>query len=193
MQPFPITLPDRIFSKAMPWDILSMLEMLIRQQPLSQSGTIAATAILDSTNGPILIEEGASIEHGCYIYGPCYIGKNVTVRHGALIRPHTWIGENAVIGHCSEVKHSIVGANSKLPHFNYVGDSLIGTGVNMGAGAVATNVRLDKQPIFVRLENQQWSTGKRKFGAIIGDYASIGAHVVLNPGQVVPAHARLLP
>ena len=130
----------------------------------------------------IFIGKGVVIEPFSQIIGPCIIQDGVRIGHGALVRPHTILGFNAQIGHASEVKGSIIFPNAKLAHFNYVGDSLIGCSVNMGAGSICANVRLDEGEVRIRGER----TGRKKVGAIIGDGAKIGCQVVLNPGSVIP-------
>lgn len=137
----------------------------------------------------ITICAGAKIEAGAQIVGPAYIGPNVVVSHSALVRAGTLLLEGSSVGHCSEVKRSILMPNAKAAHFNYVGDSLLGQNVNLGAGAVLCNLRLDKQ--IVRVEGK--ATGTVKLGAAIGDAASLGAGVICNPGAVVEKGALVRP
>lgn len=119
---------------------------------------------------------------GVHIEGNVFIGKGSEVRKGAVLRGPVVIGENCVIGHNVEVVRSIVLDNAKIPHLNYVGDSIIGQRVNMGAGSICANVRLDKKEISLFGDVM---TGRKKLGAIIGDDAAIGCNAVLNPGSVV--------
>ncbi|DAC21833.1 MAG TPA: glucose-1-phosphate thymidylyltransferase [Candidatus Thalassarchaeaceae archaeon] len=136
----------------------------------------------------ILIHNSAKVGKGVVIEGPTYIGPNVVIRPGAYIRPYSWICDGSVVGHCSEVKHSILLPNSKAPHFNYVGDSILGSGVNIGAGCKLSNLRNDGRNILIRdgetgelLED----SGLRKFGAILGEGVQLGCNVVTNPGTIM--------
>ena len=133
----------------------------------------------------ISIEKGTVLEPGSYIEGPCFIGKGVQVRHGAYIRPNVIIGDHAVVGHASELKHAILLNRCSAAHFNYVGDSIIGNRVNLGAGVVCANFRLDKKKIAVTLPEKKIETGLRKFGAVIGDDSQLGCHTVINPGTLL--------
>ena len=135
-----------------------------------------------------LIHNSAKVGKGVVIEGPTYIGPNVVIRPGAYIRPYSWICDGSVVGHCSEVKHSILLPNSKAPHFNYVGDSILGSGVNIGAGCKLSNLRNDGRNILIRdgetgelLED----SGLRKFGAILGEGVQLGCNVVTNPGTIM--------
>tara|TARA_B100000965_G_scaffold380810_1_gene377687 strand:+ start:855 stop:1526 length:672 start_codon:yes stop_codon:yes gene_type:complete len=135
-----------------------------------------------------LIHYSAKVGKGVVIEGPTYIGPNVVIRPGAYIRPYSWICDGSVVGHCSEVKHSILLPNSKAPHFNYVGDSILGSGVNIGAGCKLSNLRNDGRNILIRdgetgelLED----SGLRKFGAILGEGVQLGCNVVTNPGTIM--------
>lgn len=135
----------------------------------------------------VLIGEGSIIEAGAYIKGPAIIGRNVTIRTGAYIRENVIIGDNCLIGHASELKHSIVLNNSKTPHFNYVGNSIIGNNVNLGAGAICSNLKYLPYggDIEVKLGNNKISTGARYFGCLIGDNTKIGCNVVIYPGTLI--------
>lgn len=148
----------------------------------------------------IWIEKGATIGPFVQIEGPAYIGKNVHIGHGALIRPHTVLCEGSKVGHASEVKASIFLPHAKAPHFNYVGNSLLGSDVNLGAGAILSNLRLDGGLIHCRYKGQRFSTSHTKLGAILADGVQIGCNVVLNPGTIyekgtiiAPAKPRRLP
>jgi UDP-N-acetylglucosamine diphosphorylase / glucose-1-phosphate thymidylyltransferase / UDP-N-acetylgalactosamine diphosphorylase / glucosamine-1-phosphate N-acetyltransferase / galactosamine-1-phosphate N-acetyltransferase len=129
----------------------------------------------------IYIGENTLIEPNTYIKGPCYIGDNCQIRHGAYIRGNVITGNNCIIGHCTEIKNSILLNNVCASHFAYVGDSIIGNNVNLGAGVKLANYRLDKEEISFIFENKKIKTGLKKFGAIIGDNTQIGCNSVLNP------------
>jgi UDP-N-acetylglucosamine diphosphorylase / glucose-1-phosphate thymidylyltransferase / UDP-N-acetylgalactosamine diphosphorylase / glucosamine-1-phosphate N-acetyltransferase / galactosamine-1-phosphate N-acetyltransferase len=148
----------------------------------------------DTTNGPIHIDSTAKIGEYVKIEGPCYIGKNAQIRHGAFLRRGSWICENAIVGHCSEIKNSILLPGSKAPHFNYVGDSILGFDVNIGAGAKLSNVRNDGRSILVNLKNgKKIDTELRKFGSLIGDGSEIGCNVVSNPGTILEPKTMINP
>jgi UDP-N-acetylglucosamine diphosphorylase / glucose-1-phosphate thymidylyltransferase / UDP-N-acetylgalactosamine diphosphorylase / glucosamine-1-phosphate N-acetyltransferase / galactosamine-1-phosphate N-acetyltransferase len=130
----------------------------------------------------ISIGEGSCIEPGAYIKGPCFLGTNCTVRHGAYIRGNLLAGDGCVIGHGTEVKHAILLNEAHAAHFNYIGDSILGNGSNLGAGVKCANFKLDKGSVEVKFKNQKIETGMRKLGAIIGDETQIGCNSVMNPG-----------
>lgn len=133
----------------------------------------------------ISIGKDVVLEPGCFIEGPCSLGRGVHVRHGAYIRPNVIIGDYSIVGHASELKHAILMNHSAAPHFNYVGDSIIGNHVNLGAGVICANFRLDKKKIFVSVAGEKIETHLLKFGAVIGDNSQLGCHTVINPGTLL--------
>ena len=133
----------------------------------------------------ISIGKGSVIEPGAYIEGPCVIGQNCRIRHGAYLREYVLTGDRCVIGHSTEVKHAIFLNDSKAPHFNYVGDSILGNHVNIGAGVICANFRLDKQDVVVEVEGETYQTGITKFGTILGDSSQLGCNTVINPGVLL--------
>jgi len=133
----------------------------------------------------IQIGEGTILDPGVYIEGPCVIGRDCHVRQGAYMRPYSLIGDRCVIGHATEVKHSIFLDDANAPHFNFVGDSILGNHVNLGAGVTCANFRVDRKDVVVRISDKMWKTGLRKFGAIIGDRSQLGCHTVVNPGVLL--------
>lgn len=130
----------------------------------------------------ISIGKGSVVEPGSYIKGPCIIGKNCTVRHGAYIRGNVIVGDGSIIGHDTEVKNSILLNHAMAAHFAYLGDSIIGNDVNLGAGTKCANLKLDGQVIDFMFEGKIVTTRLRKLGAIIGDGSSLGCNTVTNPG-----------
>jgi len=132
----------------------------------------------------VLIERGAKVFPEAYIEGPCYIGEGAVVGHAAYIRSYTLLGKECVVGHASEVKHSIFLDGAKAPHFNYVGDSIIGSEANLGAGVICANLRFDQESVKVYYAGAVHDTGMRKLGAFIGDRTYIGCNCVTNPGAV---------
>ena len=139
----------------------------------------------NETNGPIHIDETANIEPGVYIIGPAYIGPNASIRQGAYVRQYSWICSDAVVGHCSETKHSILLSGAKAPHFNYVGDSILGGGVNLGAGVKLSNLRNDGKNVNLRVAEEKIDSDLRKFGALLGEGCQLGCNAVTNPGVIL--------
>ncbi|NUQ00974.1 MAG: glucose-1-phosphate thymidylyltransferase, partial [Armatimonadetes bacterium] len=132
----------------------------------------------------VYLGEGVVLEPGCFVRGPALLLDGAQVRHGAYIRGQVVVGPGATVGHCSELKHSILLAGAAAPHFNYVGDSILGARVNLGAGTVLSNLKLRGATVRVRLEGRCYDTGLRKLGAILGDDTQTGCHTVLNPGTL---------
>ena len=144
----------------------------------------------------IFIHETALISNDVTIEGPAYIGSEVEIRPGAYIRSFSWICHKAVVGHCSEIKHSILLPGAKAPHFNYVGDSILGMEVNLGAGCKLSNLRNDGRNIMLRDGKTGeiiGESGLRKFGAILGDRTQIGCNVVTNPGVILGPKCNVWP
>ena len=141
----------------------------------------------------VWIHETANIYETAYINGPCIIGKNTEVRHSAFIRGSALIGDNCVIGNSVELKNCIIFDNSEVPHFNYVGDSILGFHSHMGAGSITSNVRSDKKLVVVHDGTEKIETGIRKFGAILGNNVEVGCNAVLNPGTIVGCNSNIYP
>jgi len=141
----------------------------------------------------VFLGEGTIVEPGVYIRGPAWIGKNCEIRHGAYIRENVIAGDGCVLGNSCEFKNCVLLSGAHVSHFSYVGDSVVGRDVNLGAGVILSNYRLDGQTIRVRVSGQLVETGLRKFGAMVGDRASIGCNAVVNPGSLVAKEARILP
>lgn len=175
------------------WEVLDRLHDYLLAQPL---GSIE----IDIPNGvhlvnPHLISIGAGteVEPGAYIKGPCLIGKNCSIRHTAYLRGDVLVEEGSVIGHASEVKHSIFLKNAKAAHFAYVGDSILGSGVNLGAGTRLANLRFDNSEIFIKHGKEVIPTGRRKLGAILGDGVQTGCNSVCNPGTCCYPETFIIP
>ena len=167
-----------------PWKILRDDKKGIKSQ-ISHLG--------DSEEG-ILIHPSAIIGEFVKIEGPCYIGKGAEVRHGALLRKGSWISEGALVGHSTEIKNSILLPGAKAPHFNYVGDSIVGFKANLGAGVKLSNVRNDGKEIIVRLKDgEKVNSETKKLGALVGDWSQIGCNVVSNPGAIIPPRSLINP
>ena len=160
---------------------------------LIDRNSLSETITFDEAKGLVLIEQGAIIEPSTHFIGPCFVGKNAVIRHGAYIRENAWICSSALVGHCTEVKHSILLPGSKAPHFNYVGDSILGKGVNLGAGVKLSNLRNDGTEVYLRIGASRVASGLRKFGAILGEGCQLGCNAVTNPGTVLGVDSIVWP
>ncbi len=141
----------------------------------------------------VWVEQTAKIASTACIKGPAVICAGAEIRHGAYIRGNALIGANAVVGNSTEIKNAILFDNVQVPHYNYVGDSILGYKAHMGAGALASNVRSDKKNITIHVENQHMDTGMHKIGAMLGDYVEVGCNSVLCPGTVVGRNTNIYP
>lgn len=142
-----------------------------------------------------LISIGANVifEPGVFIQGPCVIGAGCEIRHGAYLRGGVILGEGCVVGHAAEIKHSILLNRAHATHFVYVGDSILGNDVNLGAGVKCANLRLDRKEVTIAFDGKKYKTGLKKFGAIVGDGTQIGCNSVLNPGTIFGKEALCYP
>ena len=140
----------------------------------------------------VWVHKTANVYESAYINGPCIIGPNSEVRHCAFIRGSALVGENCVVGNSCELKNVILFDNVQVPHYNYVGDSILGYKAHMGAGSITSNVRGDKNLVKIHAE-EDIETGLKKMGAILGDYAEIGCNAVLNPGCIIGRNAMVYP
>ncbi|WP_213318860.1 LpxA family transferase [Chlamydiifrater volucris] len=175
------------------WDILDGYKMFAHSYTFKGiHGTVESGVFLKNED-KIEIEEGAYVESGAYIVGPCFLGAGTVVRHGAYLRGGVFAGRDCIIGHCTELKNVCFGYGVKAAHFAYVGDSVIASQVNLGAGVRCANFRLDGGDIVLRDGKKKISTGKRKVGAFIGKFVSVGCNVVINPGTIIADNMRILP
>ncbi len=182
-----------LFSSELVWNPLKSLKSYLDSLNLDSIEIEISEGITLINPLRIAIGEGTTIESGAYIEGPVWIGKGCTIRHGAYIRPYSIIEDGAIVGHASEIKHSILLNGAAAPHFNYVGDTILGCGVNLGAGVICANFRLDQQPVRIRLGEREIETGLLKFGAAVGDFSQIGCNSVLNPGTLLLPKSLLPP
>lgn len=146
----------------------------------------------DHPQDDIWIAKSAVVYKTATIIGPCIIGENTEVRPGAFLRGNILVGDGAVVGNSTELKNCILFDGVQVPHYNYVGDSILGYMAHMGAGAITSNVKGDKQNVVVHGE-RDYETGRMKFGAMLGDYAEIGCGSVLNPGTVIGRDTQVYP
>lgn len=173
------------FDAARPWDLLGRpLDELLESLPSERiESRLPPEAHLSGER--IVIGRGCRIFPGATLEGPLYLGRDVVVRPGAYVRGGVWIGDGCLIGTNTEVKRAVLLPGAKAPHLAYVGDSVLGAGVNLGAGTVLSNFRHDGAEIALEVDGERRATGRRKFGAILGDAVKTGSNTVLNPGVIV--------
>ncbi len=177
---------DRWFDISYPWDLLSVNEQVMAKLEPSNSGTVEPNVTLKNA---VSIGKGTIVRSGAYIIGPVIIGDNCDIGPNCFIRPCTAIGTDCHIGAAVEIKNSIIMRGSKVPHLNYVGDSIIAEYCNLGAGTKIANLRLDKQNIMIDGRDSR----RRKLGAIIGDAVQTGINVSINTGTIIGDHAFIGP
>lgn len=141
----------------------------------------------------VWVHETAKIAPTAFLGAPCIIGPDTEVRHCAFIRGSALVGANCVVGNSVELKNVILFDNVQTPHYNYVGDSILGYKSHMGAGSITSNVKSDKTPVTVKNEGEAMETGRKKFGAILGDCVEVGCNSVLNPGTVIGPRSNVYP
>lgn len=141
----------------------------------------------------VWVGKGTTIESTATIKGPAIIGYNCEIRHCAFIRENVIIGNEAVVGNSTELKNSLLFNNVQVPHYNYIGDSILGYKAHLGAGVILSNLKSIGETVKIRDETEYIETGLRKFGAMIGDYAEIGCNSVLNPGAVIGKNSIIYP
>lgn len=141
----------------------------------------------------VWVHRTATVAPTAYLGAPCIIGAGTEVRHCAFIRGSALVGENCVVGNSVELKNVILFDNVQTPHYNYVGDSILGYKSHMGAGSLTSNVKSDKTLVVVKDGQEQMPTGLKKFGAMLGDFVEVGCNSVLNPGTVIGRHTNIYP
>lgn len=141
----------------------------------------------------VWVHKTAAVAPTAYLGAPCIIGANTEVRHCAFVRGSALVGENCVVGNSVELKNVILFDNVQVPHYNYVGDSILGYKSHMGAGSLTSNVKSDKTLVVVKDKDEQIPTGLKKFGAMLGDFVEVGCNSVLNPGTVIGPHTNIYP
>ena len=147
----------------------------------------------DNPSENVWVHKTAKIFPSAYLGTPCIIGANTEVRHCAFIRGSALIGENCVVGNSVELKNVIIFDNVQTPHYNYVGDSILGYKSHMGAGSITSNVKSDKTNVVIKSADEKIETGIKKIGAMLGDYVEVGCNSVLNPGTVIGRNTNIYP
>lgn len=173
---------------AYPWEALPKIEEFI-----IKIGNNLDADVYEKKGDNIWIAKSAKIAPTAYINGPAIIGEDAEVRHCAFIRGKAIVGNGAVVGNSTELKNVILFNKVQVPHYNYVGDSILGFKAHMGAGSVTSNVKSDKKLVIVKSREEKVETGLKKFGAMLGDNVEVGCNSVLNPGTVVGKNSNIYP
>ncbi|MGN0203957.1 MAG: UDP-N-acetylglucosamine pyrophosphorylase [Coprococcus sp.] len=171
-----------------PWEALPKIGEFIRKL-----GPLLPTEEYDYRGNDVWIAKDAVVFPSAYIHGPAIIGKGAEIRHCAFIRGNAIVGEGAVVGNSTELKNVILFNKVQVPHYNYVGDSILGFRAHMGAGSITSNVKSDKKLVVVHTEDGNIETGLKKFGAMLGDRVEVGCNSVLNPGTVLGPDVNVYP
>ncbi len=183
------TIAAEIFENAeYPWEALSA----IKDEILKLGAKLPAEEF-DSPKEGVWIAKDATVFPTAYIAAPCIIDHGAEVRHCAFIRGSAIVGKNCVVGNSVELKNVVLFDNVQVPHYNYVGDSILGYMSHMGAGSITSNVKSDKTLVVVKNEGEHIDTGRKKFGAVLGDHVEVGCNSVLNPGTVVGRNTNIYP
>ena len=181
-----------LFQDSVPvWEALKQIGNYLERflQP-RMNGTIAGSPFIGER---VTIGSGTVIENGATVIGPAWIGNNCHLRSGCYIRENVIVGNGVVLGNSCEFKNCVVFDHAQIPHFSYVGDSILGYKAHLAAGVILSNVRLDRQEISVRYHEARIATGLRKFGAIVGDKAEIGCNTVISPGSIIGRCSLIYP
>ena len=171
-----------------PWEVLPKLKVFIEQL-----GPYLPPEVYEKRGENIWIAKSAKVAETASIAAPCIIDEGAEIRHCAFIRGSVIVGKNAVVGNSTELKNALLFDGVQVPHYNYVGDSILGYKAHFGAGAITSNVKNDKTNVVVKLPLQSVDTGLRKFGAIVGDNAQVGCNSVLNPGTMIGRDTSIYP
>lgn len=172
-----------------PWETLDGIKKMI-----IDLGNSLDPELYNKVGENVWISKTAKIYPNNYIEGPCIIGHNTEVRPGAFIRGSALVGENCVVGNSTELKNCILFDNVQVPHYNYVGDSILGYKSHMGAGSITSNVKSDKTLVVIKAQDgEKIETGRKKVGAMLGDFVEVGCGSVLNPGTVIGRNSSVYP
>ena len=179
---------DLLLSVTYPWEALPKIKDYILEL-----GKKLSADEYDYKGDNVWIHKTAKIYPNNYIAGPCIIGAETEVRPGAFIRGNALVGEGCVVGNSTELKNVILFNKVQVPHYNYVGDSILGYKAHMGAGSITSNVKSDKKLVVVHNEGELLETGLKKFGAMLGDNVEVGCNSVLNPGTIICKESNVYP
>ena len=171
-----------------PWEVLPKISNFIMEL-----GAALSEEEYEKRGDNVWVARSAKVAPTAFIGGPAIIGKDAEVRHCAFIRANAIVGEGAVVGNSTELKNVILFNKVQVPHYNYVGDSILGFKAHMGAGSITSNVKADKKLVVVKTPEENIETGMKKFGAMLGDNVEVGCGTVLNPGSVVGKNTNIYP
>ena len=193
------TLPEslRLFAEffpasAQPWEWLKSISAALKGKTFALDSTRIVPAGVQ-ISGEVFLHPSVKLPAYATLIGPAWIGPETEIRPGAFVRGNVIVGAGCVLGNACEFKNALLMDRVQVPHFSYVGDSILGNGAHLGAGAILSNLRLDQQPVSVRLPDRTVATGLRKFGAILGDNVEIGCNAVIQPGSVLGKRALVMP
>lgn len=179
---------DLFEGKDFPWEVLPEIGSFILKL-----GPTLPKDEYDQVGEDVWIAKSANVFPSAYVHGPAIIGKDAEVRHCAFIRGNAIVGEGAVVGNSTELKNVVLFNKVQVPHYNYVGDSILGFKAHMGAGSITSNVKADKMLVKVHAGTENIETGLKKFGAMLGDHVEVGCNAVLNPGTVIGRETNVYP
>ena len=179
---------DLFEGKDYPWEVLPEIGSFILKL-----GPTLPKDEYDQVGEDVWIAKSANVFPSAYVHGPAIIGKDAEVRHCAFIRGNASVGEGAVVGNSTELKNVVLFNKVQVPHYNYVGDSVLGYKAHMGAGSITSNVKADKMLVKVHAGTENIETGLKKFGAMLGDHVEVGCNAVLNPGTVIGRETNVYP
>lgn len=183
------TIAKDLFEGAVyPWEVLPKIKEFI-----VKLGNTLDPEIYEKRGENIWVAKSAKVAPSAYLGGPLIICENAEIRHCAFIRGSAIVGAGAVVGNSTELKNAVLFDGVQVPHYNYVGDSILGYKAHTGAGAITSNLKSDKKLVTVMCDGEKVETGVKKFGAMLGDFADIGCNSVLNPGTVVGRGTRVYP
>ncbi|MDO4853091.1 MAG: UDP-N-acetylglucosamine pyrophosphorylase [Clostridia bacterium] len=183
------TIAAKLFEgKTYPWEVLPEIGDFI----VALGNTLPADEF-DHPRENVWIAKDATVFASAYINGPCIIDHGAEIRQCAFIRGNALVGKNAVVGNSCELKNAILFDHVQVPHFNYVGDSVLGYKSHMGAGSITSNVKSDKTLVVIKSKDEQIPTNRKKVGAMLGDFVEVGCNSVLNPGTVIGRNSQVYP
>lgn len=171
-----------------PWEVLKDISDFIRKL-----GPALDSSVYEQRGEDIWVARSAKVAPTACLNGPLIIDEEAEIRHCAFIRGSAIVGKGSVVGNSTELKNVVIFNSVQVPHYNYVGDSVLGYKSHMGAGSITSNVKSDKTLVSVKSKNEEIKTGLKKFGAMLGDYVEVGCNSVLNPGTVIGRHTNVYP
>lgn len=175
-----------------PWQWIPKIEEALSSYHWQKGSSLKYTSAKAEIHGTVYLHPSVQIIGSCYIQGPAYIGAGTQIRPGTYIRGNVIVGQSCVLGNSCEYKNCLLLNHVETPHYNYIGDSILGNNVHLGAGVILANLRLDRKNITLKLPDESIKTGLRKMGAIIGDYSEIGCNAVLQPGTLIGNHSTIM-